>query len=134
LPHLRRWQKLTARFLIEWQGLPIASQVSPLVRGVIDKPGFSFSAYMRTQPGGPTEVHSWERRAWRRARELVGLGADVTPHAAAFNTAAYLGLRKAIEAEAFRRDRTVSWVVRHILVSWLQDQEMRRQSQAVPAE
>ena len=26
LPHLRRWRKHTARFLIEWQGLPIASQ------------------------------------------------------------------------------------------------------------
>jgi len=26
LPHLRRWQRHTARFLIEWQGLPIASQ------------------------------------------------------------------------------------------------------------
>jgi hypothetical protein len=27
------------------------ARLSPLVRGVIDKPGFSFSAYMRTQPG-----------------------------------------------------------------------------------
>jgi integrase len=26
LPHLRRWRRHTARFLIEWQGLPIASQ------------------------------------------------------------------------------------------------------------
>jgi integrase len=46
-PHLRRWRKLTARFVIEWQGLPIRSQ---------------------------------ERRAWRRARELAGLDAKVTPH------------------------------------------------------
>ena len=47
LPHLRRWRRHTARFLIEWNGLPIASQ---------------------------------ERRAWRRASELAGLGKDVTPH------------------------------------------------------
>lgn len=46
-PHLRRWQRLTSRFLIEWRGRPIASQ---------------------------------ERRAWARARDLAGLGADVTPH------------------------------------------------------
>jgi integrase len=26
LPHLRRWRRLTTRFLIEWNGLPIASQ------------------------------------------------------------------------------------------------------------
>lgn len=26
LPHLQRWRKHTAQFLIEWQGLPIASQ------------------------------------------------------------------------------------------------------------
>src|SRR5262249_43405630 len=48
LPHLRRWRKQTALFLIEWQGLPIASQ---------------------------------ERRAWRRARELAGLG-PASAHAA----------------------------------------------------
>lgn len=34
-------------------------RLSPLVRAVINKAGFSFSAYMRTQPGGPTEVHCW---------------------------------------------------------------------------
>jgi integrase len=26
IPHLRRWKKLTARYVIEWKGLPIASQ------------------------------------------------------------------------------------------------------------
>jgi integrase len=57
LPHLRRWRKHTARFLIEWQGLPIASQ---------------------------------ERRAWRRARELAGLGADVTPHVLRHTAATWL--------------------------------------------
>jgi hypothetical protein len=40
------------------------------VRGVIDKPGFSFSAYMRTQPGGPTEVHSWIGQVFAEFREL----------------------------------------------------------------
>jgi integrase len=57
LPHLRRWRKHTARFLIEWQGLPIASQ---------------------------------ERRAWRRARELAGLGDDVTPHLLRHTAATWL--------------------------------------------
>lgn len=47
MPHLRRWRRLTARFVIEWHGKPIASQ---------------------------------ERRAWRQARELAGLGSEVTPH------------------------------------------------------
>jgi integrase len=47
LPHLRRWRRLTARYVIEYAGRPIRSQ---------------------------------ERRAWRTARELAGLGADVTPH------------------------------------------------------
>jgi len=47
LPHLRRWRRLTAQFVIEYAGRPIASQ---------------------------------ERRAWRTARGLAGLGSDVTPH------------------------------------------------------
>lgn len=47
MPHLRRWRGLTARFAIEWHGLPIASQ---------------------------------ERRAWHSARQMAGLGPDVTPH------------------------------------------------------
>ena len=47
LPHLRRWRRLTAQFVIEYAGRPIASQ---------------------------------ERRAWRTARELAGLGSEVTPH------------------------------------------------------
>jgi len=47
LPHLRRWRRLTAQFVIEYAGRPIASQ---------------------------------ERRAWRTARELAGLGPEVTPH------------------------------------------------------
>ena len=34
-------------------------RLSPIVRGVIDRPSFSFGAYMKEQPGGPTEVHGW---------------------------------------------------------------------------
>jgi hypothetical protein len=34
-------------------------RLSPLVRGVIDRPNFSFNTYMAKQPGGPTEVHQW---------------------------------------------------------------------------
>jgi hypothetical protein len=40
------------------------------VRGVIDKAGFSFSAYMRSQPGGPTEVHDWIGLVFAAFREL----------------------------------------------------------------
>ena len=47
LPHLRRWHRLTTRFVIEYAGRSITSQ---------------------------------ERRAWRTARELAGLGPEVTPH------------------------------------------------------
>lgn len=57
LPHLKRWRKHTARFLIEWQGAEIASQ---------------------------------ERRAWRRARDLAGLGPDVTPHVLRHTCATWL--------------------------------------------
>ena len=45
-------------------------RLSPIVRGVIDKPGFSFGAYMKTQPGGPTEVHSWIGNVFAEFREL----------------------------------------------------------------
>ena len=34
-------------------------RLSPIVRGVIDRPNFSFNAYMAKQPGGPTEIHHW---------------------------------------------------------------------------
>jgi hypothetical protein len=40
------------------------------VRGVIDRPGFSFSAYMTRQPGGPTEVHSWIAGVFAQFRDL----------------------------------------------------------------
>lgn len=34
-------------------------RLSQIVRGVVDRPSFSFNAYMAKQPGGPTEVHTW---------------------------------------------------------------------------
>jgi hypothetical protein len=40
------------------------------VRGVVDRPGFSFSTYMARQPGGPTEVHSWIGGIFAQFRDL----------------------------------------------------------------
>ena len=45
-------------------------RLSPIVRGVIDRPGFSFSTYMSQQPGGPTEVHSWTGQIFAEFRAL----------------------------------------------------------------
>jgi hypothetical protein len=45
-------------------------RLSPIVRGVIDRPGFSFSTYMSQQPGGPTEVHSWIGEIFAEFRAL----------------------------------------------------------------
>src|SRR5262249_53257769 len=68
-----------AAFMVIGQDFPPSSpkfatiripRLSPIVRGVIDRPGFSFSAYMSQQPGGPTEVHSWISRVFAEFREL----------------------------------------------------------------
>ena len=45
-------------------------RLSPIVRGVIDRPSFSFAAYMTEQPGGPTEVHQWVGEIFTEFREL----------------------------------------------------------------
>ena len=45
-------------------------RLSPIVRGVIDRPGFSFGGYMSQQSGGPTEVHSWIAEVFAKFREL----------------------------------------------------------------
>ncbi len=45
-------------------------RLSPIVRGVIDRPRFSFAAYMTKQPGGPTEVHQWISQIFTGFREL----------------------------------------------------------------
>jgi len=38
-------------------------RLSQVVRGVVDRPSFSFNTYMAYQPGGPTEIHGWDRRS-----------------------------------------------------------------------
>jgi hypothetical protein len=45
-------------------------RLSPIVRGVIDRPGFSFGVYLSRQPGGPTEVHTWINTIFAEFREL----------------------------------------------------------------
>jgi hypothetical protein len=45
-------------------------RLSPIVRGVIDRPGFSFGSYMERQPGGPTEVHTWIGGVFAQFRDL----------------------------------------------------------------
>jgi len=45
-------------------------RLSPIVRGVIDRPGFSFGSYMASQPGGPTEVHTWISTIFAAFRDL----------------------------------------------------------------
>ena len=45
-------------------------RLSPIVRGVIDRPSFSFSAYMTEQPGGPTEIHQWVGQVFTEFREF----------------------------------------------------------------
>lgn len=45
-------------------------RLSPIVRGVIDRPSFSFSTYMLEKPGGPTEIHDWVDTIFREFRQL----------------------------------------------------------------
>jgi hypothetical protein len=45
-------------------------RLSPIVRGVVDRPNFSFGAYMIERPGGPTEIHSWISTIFAEFREL----------------------------------------------------------------
>jgi len=45
-------------------------RLSPLVRGVIDRPNFSFNAYMAKQSGGPTEVHQWIGNVYAEFRDF----------------------------------------------------------------
>lgn len=45
-------------------------RLSPIVRGVINRPSFSFNAYMAKQPGGPTEIHQWIAQIFTEFREL----------------------------------------------------------------
>jgi hypothetical protein len=45
-------------------------RLSPIVRGVIDRPSLSFAAYIGEQPGGPTEVHAWINGIFTEFREF----------------------------------------------------------------
>jgi len=45
-------------------------RLSPIVRGVVDRPSFSFGEYMTERPGGPTEIHSWIATIFTEFREL----------------------------------------------------------------
>jgi hypothetical protein len=51
-------------------GMILIRRLSPIVRGVIDRPSFSFSTYMLEKPGGPTEIHDWVDTIFREFREL----------------------------------------------------------------
>jgi hypothetical protein len=68
-----------ASFMVIAQDFPPSSpkyeticipRLSPIVRGVIDRPGFSFGAYMANQQGGPTEVHGWISTIFAEFRDL----------------------------------------------------------------
>jgi hypothetical protein len=45
-------------------------RLSPVVRGVIDRPSFSFGAYMVARASGPTEIHEWISTIFAEFREL----------------------------------------------------------------
>ena len=45
-------------------------RLSQIVRGVIDRPSFSFNAYLANQPSGPTEVHSWTADIYAQFRDF----------------------------------------------------------------
>jgi hypothetical protein len=51
-------------------GLIRIPRLSPIVRGVVDRPSFSFADYMAAGPGGPTEIHSWIATIFAEFREL----------------------------------------------------------------
>jgi hypothetical protein len=45
-------------------------RLSAIVRGVVDRPSFSFAAYLGERPGGPTEIHTWIAGIFAEFREL----------------------------------------------------------------
>jgi hypothetical protein len=46
------------------------TRLSPIVRGVIDRPTFSFADYLSDRPGGPTEIHDWVGQIFAEFRQL----------------------------------------------------------------
>jgi len=68
-----------ASFMLIGQDFPPSSpkyapiripRLSGIVRGVVDRQGFSFATYLSKQPGGPTEVHSWIEQIFAGFRQL----------------------------------------------------------------
>jgi len=52
-------------------GVILVPRLSAIVRGVVDRPSFSFGDYMSgDRPGGPTEIHSWIANIFTEFREL----------------------------------------------------------------
>jgi hypothetical protein len=45
-------------------------RLSQVVRGVVDRPRFSFNTYMANQPGGPTEIHGWIADLYAQFRDF----------------------------------------------------------------
>jgi hypothetical protein len=45
-------------------------RLSAIVRGVIDRPSFSFGAYLAKRQGGPTEIHEWIAQIFNEFRDL----------------------------------------------------------------
>jgi hypothetical protein len=45
-------------------------RLSQIVRGVVDRPSFSFNAYLANQPSGPTEVHTWTSDIYAQIRDF----------------------------------------------------------------
>lgn len=46
------------------------AKLSSIVRGVVDRPNFSFAAHLRETLDGPTEIHSWIAQTFAEFREL----------------------------------------------------------------
>ncbi len=46
------------------------TRLSPIVRGVVDRPNFSFGAYLGDRQSGPTEIHSWIGTVFTEFRDL----------------------------------------------------------------
>jgi hypothetical protein len=46
------------------------TRLSPIVRGVVDRPNFSFGAYLGDRSSGPTEIQSWIGTVFTEFRDL----------------------------------------------------------------
>jgi hypothetical protein len=46
------------------------TRLSPIVRGVVDRPNFAFGAYLGDRESGPTEISSWVSAVFNEFRDL----------------------------------------------------------------